>query len=159
MNKVLLVGGAVTFVTAFFLLTSNVVAEDISLEEQIQEEIYEGYKEELAILVYAEAGNQTLEGKQRVADVVLNRVKDPNFPNTIHEVIYQKGQFSVMTNGAYEKAMWDVTDECFEAVRLETECADDERLDTKSVYFSRGKSKYGTNWYKCGDHWFGERKN
>ena len=154
MNKVLL--GAVAFATAFSFMSSNVVAEDISLEEQIQEEIYEGYKEELAILVHAEAGNQTLEGKRLVANVVLNRVDDPNFPDTIHEVIYQEGQFSVMSNGAFEKAMWEVTDDDFEAVRLETELG--ERLDYKSVYFSRGKSKYGTNWYKVGDHWFGEKK-
>lgn len=123
----------------------------IDTEEQIREEIYDGEREELAQLVEAEAGNQSLEGKQLVADVVLNRVADPDFPNTIHDVIFQKGQFSVIDNGMFEKAGWNMQDSDYEAVRLETE---NERLNTEVLYFSRGWSKYGTRWKKVGDHCF-----
>jgi len=35
----------------------------------------------------------SLEGKLAVANVVLNRVKSPSFPNTVYDVIFQKGQF------------------------------------------------------------------
>ena len=133
------------------------ISEEQSLEEQIREEIREGEKEELAILVQAEAGNQSLEGKRYVVDVVLNRVADPAFPDSIHEVIFQEGQFSVINDGAYDKACWTVTEECFEAVRLEMEMG--EQLDYDVLYFSRGKSSYGTNWFKIGDHWFGSKKS
>ena len=49
----------------------------------------------LARLVESEAGNESYETKMMVASVVMNRVADSRFPNTIKEVIYQKGQFEV----------------------------------------------------------------
>ena len=48
----------------------------------------------LVYIVHAEANNQDLTGKKLVADVVLNRVHDPRFPNTIEGVIFQPYQFS-----------------------------------------------------------------
>ena len=43
----------------------------------------------LALNVYHEAKNQPFEGQVAVAQVVLNRVKDERFPNTICEVVEQ----------------------------------------------------------------------
>jgi hypothetical protein len=37
----------------------------------------------------AEAGGESYEGKVAVAAVILNRVASPDWPNTIHEVIFQ----------------------------------------------------------------------
>lgn len=48
----------------------------------------------LAQLVIHEAGNEGLNGWIAVAEVVKNRVQSSLFPNTIPEVVYQKGQFS-----------------------------------------------------------------
>ena len=128
--------------------------EAISLEEQIAMEVYDGEREELAQLVQAEAGNQGLEGKRLVVDCVLNRVEDPDFPNSIHEVIFQKGQFKVMENGAFDKAGWNMTEEDFKAVAIETEGP---QLNEDVLYFSRGKGPYGHDWFKEGDHWFGSK--
>jgi N-acetylmuramoyl-L-alanine amidase len=50
----------------------------------------------LARLVTAEAGDEPLEGQVAVAAVVLNRVNDSGFPNTIQGVIYQEGQFKCL---------------------------------------------------------------
>lgn len=49
----------------------------------------------LAKIIYAEAGSEWLsdEWKMCVGEVVLNRVASPEYPNTIAEVIYQKGQY------------------------------------------------------------------
>jgi len=44
----------------------------------------------LAKIVFAEAGEDIDLGQQAVANVVLNRVKSPNFPNTIYDVIWQQ---------------------------------------------------------------------
>ena len=49
----------------------------------------------LARLVESEAGNESYETKMMVASVVMNRVADSRFPNSIRKVIYQKGQFEV----------------------------------------------------------------
>lgn len=58
--------------------------------------------EELLLLqkiVMAEAEGEPYEGKVAVANVVLNRLRSANFPDTIKDVIYQKRQFSPVANG------------------------------------------------------------
>ncbi len=57
----------------------------------------------LARLINGEARGETYEGQVAVGAVVLNRVKSPKFPNTISGVIYQKGQFSCVTDGQFNK--------------------------------------------------------
>ena len=54
----------------------------------------------LSHIINAESGNQPLEGKIAVGNVVLNRVNSPIFPNTIHGVVFQKNQFSPVRNGS-----------------------------------------------------------
>ncbi|WP_376767984.1 cell wall hydrolase [Neobacillus endophyticus] len=49
----------------------------------------------MARLVHAEANGESYAGKVAVASVILNRVKSPDFPNTVHGVIYQ------ISNGHY----------------------------------------------------------
>lgn len=44
--------------------------------------------------IYHEARGESLRGKLEVAAVTINRTKHPDFPKTICEVVYQKGQFS-----------------------------------------------------------------
>ncbi len=45
-------------------------------------------------IVYAEAGCASDYMQQVVAQVILNRMDSPHFPNTIHDVIFQPYQFS-----------------------------------------------------------------
>ena len=53
----------------------------------------------LSRLVYAEARGEPYKGQVAVAAVVLNRVSNPNFPNSISGVIYQSGAFDVVSDG------------------------------------------------------------
>ena len=53
----------------------------------------------LAKAVFAEARGEVYEGQVAVAAVILNRVKHPDFPNTISGVIYQPGAFTAVTDG------------------------------------------------------------
>lgn len=53
----------------------------------------------LSHIIYAESGNQPLAGKIAVGNVVMNRAANPIFPNTIYGVIYQRGQFTPVSNG------------------------------------------------------------
>ena len=53
----------------------------------------------LCEITYAEAGNQTEEQQVAAAATILNRVESDSFPNTIKEVIMQKGQFASTRNG------------------------------------------------------------
>lgn len=51
--------------------------------------ISENELHELAAIVYLEAGNQSAKGQQAVAEVVLNRVISPDFPDSVHDVLHQ----------------------------------------------------------------------
>lgn len=53
----------------------------------------------MAKIVYAESKGEPYKGKVAVASVILNRVIDPNFPNTVEGVIKQKNAFSCVING------------------------------------------------------------
>jgi N-acetylmuramoyl-L-alanine amidase len=57
----------------------------------------------LARLVRAEAEGEPYAGKVAVATVVLNRVDSSQFPDTVSGVIYQKGQFSPVSNGSINR--------------------------------------------------------
>lgn len=54
-------------------------------------------------LVEAEAGNESMTGKIAVANVVINRVRDSRYPDTVKEVIYQPYQFEPVINGHINK--------------------------------------------------------
>jgi hypothetical protein len=69
----------------------------------------------LTYAVYYEAGNQSAEGQRAVAQVVLNRVRNPAFPRTVCGVVFQgahaKGcQFTFACDGSMarrpEAAAW-----------------------------------------------------
>ena len=57
----------------------------------------------LSRIIYAESGNQPLDGKIAVGNVVLNRVASPRFPNSVYEVIFQRNQFTPAANGSINR--------------------------------------------------------
>lgn len=71
----------------------------------------------LAKIIEAEAGIEPIEGKIAVGAVVLNRVEEEWFPDTIQEVIFQKlngvYQFSPAGNGRLDKV--EPSNEAYEA--------------------------------------------
>ena len=88
--------------------------------ETVNSQIASPDVELLAKVTYAEAGNQTLEQQLAVAATILNRVESESFPNTIQEVISQKGQFSSVKGGtvmAFGKPVEfsEVPESCVEA--------------------------------------------
>ena len=82
----------------------------------------------MARAINGEARGEPYEGQVAVGAVILNRVKDSRFPNTIAGVIYQSGAFTAVSDGqinapiaedstvykAAEDAMngWDPTGGC-----------------------------------------------
>lgn len=104
-----------TFLAFFFLCflsTSFKETEPLS-----QSEVYH-YKEIdcLAKNIYHEASGEPTEGKIAVTQVVLNRLKDPRFPSSICQVVYEKKgnvhQFSWTSNPNKKITNMVVWDEC-----------------------------------------------
>ena len=72
---------------------------------QIQELIdAPGARDILARITQAEAGDGTLEQKKNVVSCVINRAMSDDWPETVEKVVFQKGQFSPITDGGYKKA-------------------------------------------------------
>ena len=55
----------------------------------------------LARIVHGEARGEPYTGKVAVAAIVLNRVRNAGFPNTIAGVIYQSGAFDAVSDGQF----------------------------------------------------------
>lgn len=99
----------------------------------------EGYL--LAKIAMAEAEGEDVEGKALVICVVLNRVwyKD-EFEDTIHDVIYEKNQFSPISNGRFDRVEPDK--DCYEALEMVMMGWDESQ---GALYFESEKS--ADNWH------------
>lgn len=74
----------------------------------------------LSRIIYCESGNQSLEGKIAVGNVVLNRVASYQFPNTVYDVIFQRNQFTPASNGRIQRTP---PEDCVIAAKLALEGA------------------------------------
>lgn len=109
----------------------------------------------LAKIAMAEAENQDTEGKALVILVVLNRVWDDRYPDTIREVIYQENQFSPVSNGRFDRVEPD--EDCWKALEMVQVGHWDKSQG--ALYF---ESKSQSTWheehlkylFKHGDHYF-----
>lgn len=94
-------------------------------------------------IAMAEAEGEGTEGKALVMKVVLNRVEDREFPNSVEGVVFQPGQFElVLDDGRY----WNVEPdaECYKALYM-VQCENWD--DTEgALYFCRtGSSPWMEN--------------
>lgn len=112
-------------------------------------EITEEDRELLARIVYLEARGQSFSGQRAVAEVVLNRVLDSRFPDTVYEVLYAPGQFTP----AKSIASTTPTETQYEVV----DCVIDETPITteNTVYFATSALTKNV-FAKIGDHYFCE---
>ncbi len=110
----------------------------------------------LAKIAMAEAEDEDTEGKALVILVVLNRVWDESFPDTIEEVVMQDNpvQFSPVANGRYDRVEPD--DDCWKALDMVMDGWDESR---GALYF---ESPSESTWhqqnlkylFKHGNHYF-----
>lgn len=84
--------------------------EDENVETELPEDKFISLENNdydvLLKIVEAEAGSEDLAGKMLVANVVLNRVNSPSFPDSVTDVVYQthkgRAQFSPTENGTID---------------------------------------------------------
>lgn len=142
---------------AMTLLLTMMTVSCGSISANISTNTYGGYTEAeidlMAAVTFLEAGNQDIKGKQLVVDTILNRIDSPDFPDTVKEVVNQKGQFGTAGRAAKLKGE-DIPIDCYGAVLSEL----GDRKSREVLYFSRGWG-CGEKLFKHGDHYFsGERR-
>ncbi len=95
-------------------------------------------------IVQAEAGICDEKGKILVANVIINRVKSGRFPNTVTGVVYQKNQFSPVSNGSINRAQ--VTRETIECV--DRALAGEDYSQGALFFMNRSRSRQGAvGWF------------
>ena len=99
-------------------MTGLTQVEGLPEEDPQAAEAFADYTESdynvLLRIVQAEAGGCDMKGKILVANVILNRVESNEFPDTITDVVYEKRQFSPVSNGSINRCK--VEQETVEAV-------------------------------------------
>ena len=53
----------------------------------------------MAKAIYAEGRGESYTGQVAIGAVIMNRLRSPDFPNTISGIIYQKGAFTAVADG------------------------------------------------------------
>ena len=103
----------------------------------------------ISLVTMAEAEGECEKGKRLVIDTILNRVDSEYFPNTVHDVIYQRNQFSCMWNGRINRCC--VKEDIRKLVKEEMKA----RMNYDVMFFnSIGYCPYGQPLFKVGNHYF-----
>ncbi len=86
----------------------------------------------LSKIISAESAGESLEGKIAVGNVVLNRVRSDEYPNSIYEVIFDKKngvQFTPVANGTINN---EPTEESVMAAKI---CLENYKLSNRNILF------------------------
>jgi len=111
----------------------------------------------LARLITAEASGEPFKGEVAVASVILNRMADPKFPETVPGNVFKPNQFESVSNGL----IWDQppTDESYHAA--EAACKGWDPTYGAKFFFNPAKV-HGPSWVwtrkiieRIGNHVFG----
>ena len=137
-------------VTAAFSADNTSLRVDASEQALLESgESYYGARDVywLSHIINAEAGNQPMDGQIAVGNVVLNRVADERFPNSVKEVVFDRrggvAQFSPTADG-----------------RISLTPDEDAELAAKLAfegYDPVGESLYFINPSACNASWFNSR--
>lgn len=73
----------------------------------------------MAAIIYCEAGAENYDAQLAVGAVIMNRVKSVGYPNTLYDVIYQRGQFGPARTGKLERVIRQgkATSSCYTAAQ------------------------------------------
>ncbi len=97
----------------------------------------------LARVIQAEAEGEPMEGKVAIGAVIINRLRSPDFPNTLKEVVMQESQFESVKNGRLQSI--DVPNrECLRAAK--NAAAGEEPTEGALFFYNPVKSR--SKWLK-----------
>ena len=138
--------------TNSYVVYAKEVSTDIPIETEVEESLFTDEEIDLiALITMAEAEGESELGQRLVIDTILNRIDSEAryFPDTVHEVIYQKNAFEPVWNGRMDRC--HVRDDIRQLVLEEIES----RTNYDVVYFTAGEyNPYGTPLFSEGNHYF-----
>lgn len=126
--------------------------ETFNLYEHIAMEMTSEEMRLLEIILACEAQDEPYDGQKAVVEVIFNRVLSPDFPDTVYDVLSQKGQFATWKwrNKPYNTPNQTQTNAIAEVIENGNQ---NTILPEDYVFFSVGKVN-GTDFIKIGHHQF-----
>lgn len=117
------------------------------LVNQVSDPYYGLSKEDYDVLLHivqAEAGICDDKGKILVANVILNRIDSSQFPDNVTDVVYQKSQFSPVSDGSINRVK--VTDQTIDCVNRALQGED---YSQGALYFMNrsGSYSHAVRWF------------
>lgn len=103
----------------------------------------------IATVTMAEAEGESELGQRLVIDTILNRVDHDRFPSTVHAVVHQKNQFSVIGSDRIKR--------CYPKAEIIALVEEElvSRTNSEVVFFRGGHyGRYGTPLFQVGGHYF-----
>ena len=103
----------------------------------------------LARIVQLECGHDIRDGKYATIETIFNRIKSEKFPNTLEEVLSQKGQFGTWRNRNIEQATpnLDTYEAIFVVLNGQTNVLGFDRLKFNNVPIGYHPIKIGGQYY------------
>ncbi len=149
-----------SIVLALAMTATPVKAEAAMTYEIIINTMTDAEFDELQRVMFLECRGESFEGKCAVAEVILNRVLSDDWPDTVHDVLSQRGQFATWH---YIAKAYDVSESNIEISQAEISRAimyvyENGRTvlpNDNYVYFDTS-GRNGRNHVKVGGHYFGE---
>lgn len=154
MNKAIVILTIVSIGLNALTLKAPLTFEDMSVETRA--ELAEMSTEEFILIssvVEAESDRTTesTEGRRYIALCILCRVMDSRFPDTISEVLTQRGQFSTVRNGHSVTERTDLSDQ---AVIEAVEWINSGEEYPWVLFFNCRGYNYGTAYDRIGGNYF-----
>ena len=70
-------------------------------------------------IIYAEAGCESLTGKIAVGGVIMNRLRSPDFPKTVYDIIFDRRFGTIQFTPVYSGTIYNTpTEECIIAAKI-----------------------------------------
>ena len=100
-------------------------------------------------IVQLECGHDVREGKFATIETIFNRIFDPRYPNTVEEVLSQKGQFSTWRNRNIAKAT--PTDDTYMCINMvlngQTNILEMDSMKFNNKPIGKSSKKIGAQYY------------
>jgi len=92
------------YISGGFYYTVHAESQSDDYTAKIRRDVTDAERHLLYDIGWAEAEGEGKYGIIRVINVIFNRLDCPNFPDTIHEIVFQPRQFSPVWNGRLARA-------------------------------------------------------
>lgn len=89
----------------------------------------------MAVAIYFEARGEPADGQYAVGEVIINRVKSENYPNTVCDVVFEDKQFSFTHDGKKDRLPKGTTRASRKAMYIASRVLMEDTLGISSTHY------------------------